>query len=400
MSRPELPVGTWGRIRREKVQPGSFRARARFRDYDGVTRNVEAWGATGAAAERQLLIKLRERVAPTHGEINRETRIGKLAELWLDEITSEDRIAQQTIDNYRWALERTILPAVGELRLREATVSRLDRFFKTVAINHPAKARIARTVLGQMLAMAVRHDALAANPVRDVGRLRKPRRTVRALAVSDLQQVRDAIRAWQQPAAPMPGPRRTPDLAHIVDILLATGGRIGEVLALRWHDIDLDTAPARLTFAGTIVYVKGRGYHRQPWTKSDAGYRTLTLPRFAVHVLQQRHADATAGGQAPVFPSRRGTWLSPHNVRRQWRQARQDTGLEWVTPHTFRKTVATLLDREANTATAAAQLGHASEEITSTYYVQKAHQAPDVSDLLDRLGAGRRDDHDTLARSR
>lgn len=94
----------------------------------------------------------------------------------------------------------------------------------------------------------------------------------------------------------MPGPRRTPDLAHIVDILLATGGRIGEVLALRWHDIDLDTTLARLTFAGTIVYVKGRGYHRQPWTKSDAGYRTLTLPRFAVHVLQQRHADAPAGG--------------------------------------------------------------------------------------------------------
>jgi integrase len=45
------------------------------------------------------------------------------------------------------------------------------------------------------------------------------------------------------------------------------------------------------------------------------------------------------------FASRRGTWLSPQNVRRQWRQARKDTGLEWVTPHTFRKTVATLIGR-------------------------------------------------------
>lgn len=60
-----------------------------------------------------------------------------------------------------------------------------------------------------------------------------------------------------------------------------------------------------------------------------------------------------------VFASRRGTWLSPQNVRRQWRQARADTGLEWVTPHTFRKTVATLIDKEADAKSAAAQLGHA-----------------------------------------
>jgi hypothetical protein len=50
------------------------------------------------------------------------------------------------------------------------------------------------------------------------------------------------------------------------------------------------------------------------------------------------------------------------NVRRQWRQARKDTGLEWVTPHPFRKTVATLIDKEADTA-AADQLGHGSKDV-------------------------------------
>src|SRR5919199_258387 len=43
VTRPELPLGTWGRIRREEVGPNRFRARARFRDYDGHTRDVEAW---------------------------------------------------------------------------------------------------------------------------------------------------------------------------------------------------------------------------------------------------------------------------------------------------------------------------------------------------------------------
>ena len=90
-----------------------------------------------------------------------------------------------------------------------------------------------------------------------------------------------------------------------------------------------------------------------------------------------------------MFVSRRGTWLSPSNVRRQWREARTDTGLEWVTPHTFRKTVATLIDKEADTKSAAAQLGHASEEITDTYYIAKPVLAPDVSDILEQLGADR-----------
>jgi integrase len=56
-------------------------------------------------------------------------------------------------------------------------------------------------------------------------------------------------------------------------------------------------------------------------------------------------------------------------------------------PHSFRKTVATLLDRERTTADAAAQLGHSSPAVTRTHYVQKAHQAPDVTDVLDKLGA-------------
>lgn len=123
--------------------------------------------------------------------------------------------------------------------------------------------------------------------------------------------------------------------------------------------LDLSVPRPRLTFSGTLVFLKGRGTFRQPWTKSDAGYRTVILPCFAVDMLLGRKVAATANLHDAIFPSRRGTWLPPNNVRRQWREARKDSGLDWVTPHTFRKTVATLLDREADTNAAAAQLGHA-----------------------------------------
>lgn len=387
MARPELPVGTWGRIRREQVGPKSFRARARFRDYDGVTRNVEAWGPTGAAAERNLLIKLRDRSTPSHDDINAEMRIERLGQLWMAEKRDEG-ISEQTLDRYETSLRTTILPALGQLRIREAArVSHIDRFFKNIATKHPARARGAKTVLGQMLDMAIRHDALPNNPVRNIAKQRGQRRKVKALNITDLDRVRASISQWNAAQANKPGPRHTNNLADIIDLLLATGGRIGEVLALRWTDLDLATTQATLTFSGTIVYVKGRGYHRQDWTKTDAGYRTLVLPRFAVTVLLRRHTTAIPNPHDAVFTSRRGTWLSPHNVRRQWRQARAATGLEWVTPHTFRKTVATLIDRETDAKTAAAQLGHTNEQITTTHYIEKANIAPDVSHLLQKLGA-------------
>ncbi|WP_432990990.1 tyrosine-type recombinase/integrase [Dactylosporangium sp. CA-233914] len=385
MARPQLPVGTWGTIRREQVGPNRHRARARFRDYDGVTRDVEAWGASGAAAERALRVKLRDRSTPNRNEINPDMRISRLSELWIDELIAEARLAPQTIDRYRTSIRATILPAVGNLRIQETTVSRLDQFFKTVAATHPGKARAAKAALGQMLGMAVRHDALTSNPVYDVARIRKPRREVQALTVTDLNTVRDAIHRWQTPTTRKPGPRHNTDLADIVDLLLATGARIGELLAVRWQDLDLSSPRPTLTISGTLVNVTGRGLFRQPWTKSEAGYRNIFLPQFAVDTLLRRQRHAEPDTTRPVFHTRTGTWLWPNNVRRQWRNARHETGLGWVTPHTFRKTVATLLDREATTKAAAQQLGHTNESITEEFYIAKAKQAPDVTNVLQVL---------------
>lgn len=399
MARPELPIGTSGKIRTEKLGPNRFRARARFRDYDGKTRDIEATDTTGPAAERALKVKLRDRATPNDDDITRETRISRLAELWIEEITAEERIAPQTIHRYETSVRTAIVPALGNLRIREASVGRLDRFLRDIAKDRPSAAKGVKVVLGQMFALAVRHGAIPTNPVRDTGRLRKPRRTVVALTEEHLQAVRTAIREWQQPVPGKPGPRHTGDLADVVDLMLATGARIGEILALRWEDLDLAAERPTLTICGTLVFVKGQGLFRQPWTKSDAGYRTVVLPQFAVGMLLARKLSAAENPHDAIFASRRGTWLSPNNLRRQWRQARADADLDWVTPHTFRKTVATLIKEETDTKSAAAQLGHSSEEITETYYIAKPVQAPDVSDILERLGTSRKGPQPPAARN-
>jgi integrase len=389
MARPELPIGTWGAIRTEKLGPNRFRARARFRDYDGKTRDIEATDITGPAAIRAMKVKLRDRATPTDDEITRETRVHTRAEAWIEEITAEERLAPQTIQRYQTSLRTAILPALGNLRLREASVGRLDKVLRAIAKDHPSAAKGTKVVLGQLFALAVRHGAIPTNPVRDTGRLRKPRRKPMALTTEHLDTVRTAIRSWQQPTPGKPGPRHSGDLADVVDLMLATGVRIGEVLALRWSDLDLAATRPTLMISGTLVFVKGRGLFRQDWTKSDAGYRMIVLPRFAVGMLLARKVGAADNPNDAIFASRRGTWMSPNNVRRQWRQARAEVGLAWVTPHTFRKTVATLIDREADTRSAAAQLGHANEDVTDTYYIAKPVLAPDVSEILEQLGTSR-----------
>ncbi len=88
-------------------------------------------------------------------------------------------------------------------------------------------------------------------------------------------------------------------------------------------------------------------------------------------------------GLDAVFATRTGTWHQVGNLERRWRQIRQDTGFDWVTPHTFRKTVATIISDQVDSETAARQLGPSSARITREHYIAKPEIAADVGDVAD-----------------
>jgi hypothetical protein len=134
MARPLLPIGTWGNIRTEKLGPNPVLRPSPVRDYDGKTRDVEATGTTGPAAVRALKEKLRDRATPNDDEITRETHISTLANLWIEEVTAEERVQPQTVNNYKTSLRTSIVPALGNLRIREATVGRLDKFLRCLSV--------------------------------------------------------------------------------------------------------------------------------------------------------------------------------------------------------------------------------------------------------------------------
>lgn len=184
--RPPLPLGTWGKITRQKVPSSRWRAFARYRDTDGITRQVEAWGNTGAAAERALVTMLKDRQVRVDSDITASMRLSELSVLWFEEIETNGRAGRRTIDGYKDTYNRVIAPALAGLRLNEMSTGRLDRFLKNVAVGHPATARHSKIVLTGILGLAVRQDALHSNPIRDVGAIKVASKDVRALSTGDV----------------------------------------------------------------------------------------------------------------------------------------------------------------------------------------------------------------------
>jgi len=143
------------------------------------------------------------------------------------------------------------------------------------------------------------------------------------------------------------------------------------------------------TVTGKVVRVAGKGLVRVAETKTAAGRRTLVLPRFAVDMLTARRRLPYLGEQAMIFPSTAGTWRDPSNFSRQWREVRDELGVAGVTSHSFRKTVATLIDDEGMSARIGADhLGHSKVSMTQDVYMTRGKVHTQVADLLDDAISG------------
>ena len=162
-----------------------------------------------------------------------------------------------------------------------------------------------------------------------------------------------------------------------------------EVLAIEWPDVDLLPDPPTVTVTGTLIdhgRSAGKPLHRQDKRKHGAPAHTVVLPRFGVDALTALIAD-TGGLGGPVFITRDGGWISLANMRRALRAALPDD-LSWVTPHSFRRTVATVVRDAHCPAAAQQQLSQTKLATTEAHYLQRQTSGPDVRETLDRYAAG------------
>ena len=284
-------------------------------------------------------------------------------------------------DNWRLHGEQQL----GDLRIGELTASRANTHLKALP---PSVAASLRVTLVGMYALAGRFDVVKHNPIWATKTAKPDPITARALTGMEFEQVRQAVKAFC--AQRGPGPRRAPMLAAFVELLAATGARPGEVLALRWEDVDLLADPPTVTLSGTIIdagkvagKVAGKPLHRQDVRKLDAPAHTAALPEFGVRALADLYA--ITGPDGTVLKNRDGGLLSLSNIRSSLREAlASHEHLAWVTPRSFRKTAATVVRDGLGVEAAQRQLSHKQLATTEQHYVQRVTAGPDTRAVLDK----------------
>lgn len=232
------------------------------------------------------------------------------------------------------------------------------------------------------LARSVRWDtshALPTNPVREIARIiADAKAPIRAMTSGERHDLLTKLqqRAQQHATDKLErslGPRAYTwlDLPDLVRAMLATGVRLGELLALTGDETvnDRDGKPAIL-INWHLVRVKGHGLVRMPTTKNKTG-RLLLLPTWSVAIFTRR--KLSSGGTGPLFPSARGGWRDPSNTIGAIRTEFDQCGYDWVTSHVFRKTVATILDEAGlPSGTVADQLGNTRTVAEKHHIAQRA----------------------------
>jgi integrase len=385
VARRRIAIGSYGELHYE-ARAGVVRARTRVRDRDGVLRKVSASGASREAARRRLLEDIRERFETGTGGavkgITPHTKISVLADEWIKECEMRE-LKTRSLRIYRDSVRLHIKPYMGGWLVHEATTGAVDRVLK----EHRDSGRdtsALRKHLNQMFALAVRHDALSSNPVTNVAKIQRKKQKVRVLEdTAQVAEIRAIIANWEN--GDRPGPKATRDLRDMVLLLMSTGARIGEALALRWQDINLLAERPYLRITGTIVQEKGVGTFRQEEGKSEKATRPLEVPPTVVTMLLERQMMQGHSPIDAVFPSRVGTWTPYSTMYRRWNDATDGTKYEWVTFKTFRKQVGTLIAREFGAKVAKEQLGHANEVTTETFYIAQSVDAPKVSSLIEKF---------------
>ena len=414
MAQNRIPRGGHGEVVVRKTPDGAWRARVQVRDLDGRIRSVRTTAPTRGAARRQIDHLLDSRVAvATPGGVTPTTTFQALAVLWLQhrsdhgKTRSDGPLAAQTLAAYDAAIRLMVIPAIGHVQVRETNVILLDRLFADIehGRSHGAyperpggrSTRQLRAVLSGMLSLAVAHGALAANPMRDTAATsRATAREVQYLTPTQARHLRTRV---LRESARIPG-RRMPnrDLQDFVDLLLSTGCREGEGLAIRPIDLlNFDTENPKLHVRGTLIEPR-TGFvdrlFRQDTTKNHED-RILLLPDTIATMLRDRlDQTPTLAPEQPVFGTRTGNWLSPANLRTRLRNAIHravehdtpaDQALAGVTFHTLRRTVGTLIAHEVSLDAAREQLGHRDPSVTFQHYVGKRPLAPDLRTTLEQL---------------
>jgi integrase len=283
-------------------------------------------------------------------------------ERWLPEVLPT--LKYSTKLHYEHMVNKHLVPEFGDLQLRLITRESVQSFLTEklrTGLSWKTVKHI-RTTFGTILKAAEADDLLSDNPVL---KTRLPRRgPIPERASIAPEKLLELLNALREPAQ------------SLAWLLALTGLRIGELLALRWRDVDLETGCIRVR---QTVY---EGQFDDPKTRRSK--RTVPLGSKGIEILTRRK-PSRFDPETLVFASGRATPLNRRNLlNRQLKPACERVGLSGANWHWLRHAHATMLDAVgAPLGTVQALLGHSSSEITREVYL---HSLPaDAKNAVQRV---------------
>jgi integrase len=283
------------------------------------------------------------------------------ATAWLEDRAGRRR-AESTVREYAYRFERWILPAIGQRRLRDLTVIDVEDLFDELAAQQLARSTIKsiRNALCAMLSDAVRARHLSTN----VARL--------------AQLPEDAVDPQKQPIptdadilALLKAARET-ELEPVLRLCAGTGARIGEVLAAKWEDLDLESGIWRVSRTLTVNRAGQTIIGKRTKTRRD---REVFLPPELVTEIRRQRARVASLRIAAlywqdhdlVFPTTIGTPQDIHNARRDLKALTTKVGFPGSF-HAIRHWFASKAVTLAPDVVVAKILGHARTATTNDLY--------------------------------
>jgi integrase len=299
--------------------------------------------------------------AGMHVDPSTET-VAQFVERWLRDWASAN-VSNQTWAGYSQMLRKHLCARVGAVPIQKLRASDLQAIYAAMA--QDGLADRTRLHLHRIVHVMLKHACQWGIVPRNIAdMLDAPRVRAREIEVLTPDQVRSALEAL-----------RGQSLYVIAAGALATGLRRGELLALRWQDVDLDGATLRVEQALEET-TRGGLIFKAPKTRH--GRRTVTLPPSTVTLLRE-HRKAQAElrlqlglGKAPADALLFGDWdgspRSPRALTHQWRVTMQKAGLK-PTFHSLRHTHASILIAAGlDVMSISRRLGHGSPAITLGVY--------------------------------
>lgn len=340
----------------------------------------------------------------------RKVTLKEFTDRWLEEYGAQ-KLAPKTLESYKSELNDKVLPTIGHFKLTELRPANINSFLLSLSKDGArkdgksggySKGSIAKTsaVLSSVLRTAVDWELIERNPMDKVRLQAEP--TAEKLKFFTPEQASTFLEFIEQPyKIQTKGHKRTDDTGKeytvgdyeitkevpeqfrvLFNLAIFSGLRKGELLALKWSDIDFDTDQIHVTRSVSVV--NGQPIYKAPKTRNSI--RSVTIPRFlsvrlrALKTVQTRYRLSVGTfwqGEDWVFTQENGKMMNystPHHTMHDI-ISRYNTGkpehkqIPHIPFHGLRHTSATLLiASKQDVRTVSSRLGHSQASTTMNIY--------------------------------